>query len=412
MVLRHLVILSAAFWLPLGVHADGSHEAISGPPPQPTKVIFPADYAAKHAAQCLDQSPAGYYIRLQDPKRWVIYLQGGGLCVEVVDCITRTHSALGSSTKWPAVWKPAESPIFSTEPTAVFKDFSQVYIPYCSGDMWLGTDRSRRIRIGELQMSGHLILEAVLEHLSNNTLLTQASEVYITGSSAGGVGTIQHADWFREKLPQQKVVAMPSAGMFFPHGWPVIYEGFAIGITTPVDNMMAKWCHLLEGGFLHPDCVAAAEASKKSTSTCFDVSNVLPYVKTDLFILNAQFDALQVHDLGLCPSSSCTQQSPSTSTSGQFIRLLGQRMNETLHDLVRANPRVGIFLPAWFDHDEWLREEIAGRGPSLEGISLKDAVEAWSHEQKEMHLFGASCNDKGPCPLPTQSRLPEGAIIV
>eukprot|EP00971_Amphidinium_carterae_P195988 3889169-Amphidinium_carterae.1 len=168
----------------------------------------------------------------------------------------RTHSHLGSSTKWPDTFPALDTPIFSSEPAAVFKGFSQVFIPYCSGDMWLGTDRSRRLSIGNLQMSGHLILETVLEHLIEHTQLAKASEVYFSGTSAGGVGTIQHADWFREKLPKPKVFAMPSAGMFFPSGWPVLYVGFAIGFKTPVEDIAAKWCHNIEGGdgggFLHP----------------------------------------------------------------------------------------------------------------------------------------------------------------
>lgn len=52
-------------------------------------------------ARCLDGSPAGYYLEPgSDTTRWVIWLQGGGVCSSMGDCKARTQSDLGSSTDW------------------------------------------------------------------------------------------------------------------------------------------------------------------------------------------------------------------------------------------------------------------------------------------------------------------------
>ena len=57
-------------------------------------VLFDDDVAEKYASKCLDGSNAGYYIRKAENSssskdKWVIYLKGGGLCVEPIDCYER-----------------------------------------------------------------------------------------------------------------------------------------------------------------------------------------------------------------------------------------------------------------------------------------------------------------------------------
>ena len=37
-------------------------------------------------ARCLDGSPSGYYINRGEPTRWVVFLQGGGLCFTKKSC--------------------------------------------------------------------------------------------------------------------------------------------------------------------------------------------------------------------------------------------------------------------------------------------------------------------------------------
>merc|ERR1712232_182963 len=73
---------------------------LAGAAPPMKLQLLPEDIAKEKGAQCLDHSPAGYYIREQDPKKWVIFLEGGGLCVTPIDCLTRVTSSQGSSKHW------------------------------------------------------------------------------------------------------------------------------------------------------------------------------------------------------------------------------------------------------------------------------------------------------------------------
>jgi len=343
----------------------------------PRKVLL---NASGHNAKCLDSSPAGFYIREQDPAKWVIFLDGGGLCIDAVDCRQRAQTAHGSSKSWPDVWDEEAVP-FASHADSAFRGFSQVFVPYCSGDLWLGMDPKPRLVAGDLQMSGHLILSALVEHLANATGLRQSSLVVFAGQSAGGIGVLHHADWISAKLSSlgasPKVAVLSAAGMFFPADWPVLWDEFRLGLEWPVDNFMAKWCHMIEGSYLHEGCVAAAKAAGRAPSTCQDVSNILPELKADVFLMQNQFDQYQVLHLGLCPASECTANATATSLPGRYLALMGRLTNATLGAAARNNSRMGIFAPSRFDHTGDLMEDLAGTGRSIPGVHFRAAFDAW-----------------------------------
>lgn len=392
--LRHFPRLLLAILL-------SSSEASSEASPSIPLVLLPQHPA--RPAKCLDGSPAGYYVQPgADPRRWVIFLEGGGLCVEVIDCLVRSRMALGSSKNWSASYEHPDDFPFSKREGSFFRDFSAVFVPYCSGDLWLGTDLAPRLSKGELQMSGHFILEAVLDHLFNSSAdFRTATDLVLSGASAGGVGSIQHGDWLSEKLKElgtePRVSILALAGLFFPRHFPVLFEEFTEGVLRPLDAFMARYVHMFTGGFLHRGCTEAAVREKRKTGTCFDVSNVLPVLKAPLFILQNQFDALQIQDLGLCPYTMCKEGADPGSFAGQFIAYFGARMNDTLQEVMQRSPETGIFAPALFDHDGSLMSEVSGTGGSIGGASFNESFSDWYENRKLVHRIAASWNGH-PCP--------------
>ena len=61
------------------------------------------DLGAHAAARCLDGSPGAFYLRRGNPRKWLIYLEGGGWCYDEDDCFERSSTKLGSSKDWQPV---------------------------------------------------------------------------------------------------------------------------------------------------------------------------------------------------------------------------------------------------------------------------------------------------------------------
>lgn len=365
--------------------------------------LFPEDLAKARGAQCLDHSPAGYYIRKQDPSKWVIFLEGGGLCVEVVDCQARRSTHEGSSRYWKNDSLPERPSTASLSELNPFATWSHVWVPYCSGDTWLGNSAEAHPSLLGLQMSGHIILETLVERLMNTTQMSSATDVVLSGSSAGGIGTFHHTDWLAETLASHasatgaaapRVTGFPIEGVFFPEKWPVLFEQFAIGNKAPLSGFASKYLALLQDPWFQPACVAAAKREGFKSADCFDVSRLMPYTKQPLFVTMNLFDKLLIQDLGAC--FSCQETDGPQSMRGRFTRFYGTRMNETILDINRSVPQTGWFVPSEFHHDENFYEFMDSKEKKIGGVSLRSAFEAW-YSGKRVVLVEPTCNEDGPC---------------
>lgn len=181
-------------------------------------------------ATCSDGSAASFYVREGidgDTGRWVIHLQGGGGCTDEASCHDRWcgsdgiepdgYTAAQMSNDWNGDGTPDRPEhawvlgISANLPaTNEFATWNHVYVPYCSSDAWMG--RADGVDLGDFRVDarGHTILRAVRSMLRNPGWtaadgyvvpdLDLADEVLFTGTSAGGLGALQNADWFLAPL--------------------------------------------------------------------------------------------------------------------------------------------------------------------------------------------------------------------
>jgi len=259
-----------------------------------------------------------------------------------------------------------------------------------------------------LQMSGHLIIETLVERLLNTTHFGSATDIVLSGSSAGGIGTFHHTDWLADLMTAHaraknqaspRVVGFPIEGMFFPEKWPVLREAFALGNKAPVANFMSQYLALLQHPWFPPACVEASKKEGFALGDCFDVSRMIYYTKTPLFIGMNRFDALLIQDLGVC--LTCKANDKPRSGNGRFTRFYGARMNQTVIDVNRTLPQTGWFVPSEFHHDENFYAFLESKEKSIEGMSLRAAVEAWYYDRRPVVLVEATCDEDGPCVPPS-----------
>ena len=284
--------------------------------------VLPESVASATGARCLDSSPASYYSSVADPERWVVYLQGGGECESRFDCHNRAKGSLGSSKENPEEIDgfSGAGPICGRDPKSNpdFAGWSALYIPYCSGDDWLGSMKRAcdaweegscdgPMEQGSSQMekkglfhAGHNIIDAVLDHAAVTVGFSKATTVVISGGSAGGQGAYYHSDWLSAKYSNMTVISVPEYGWF----------------GEPFDSY-ADW---VKGKHTDPSIPYPSPASNASAPAW--VRNVKPYIFPACAASVADpFECASVRPLRLCLFSLQQQlrrsESPIASSADQ-----------------------------------------------------------------------------------------------
>jgi hypothetical protein len=211
-----------AFWEPICLHRVD---------------IDPIDYPT---STCGDGTPGFFYVRPgpSDPDRWVIHLQGGGGCRDEATCQARwcgqdgAYSAAQMSSDWNA--DGTEDPpahaltagigqVLGTNGNNDFIGWTHVFVPYCSNDLWQGHAGDVDLGAFTVDARGHRILHTVRRMLrklgpawstaGNYPIpdLDAATHVLFTGTSAGGYGALQNADWFLQPLTAQTGLVVDAA---------------------------------------------------------------------------------------------------------------------------------------------------------------------------------------------------------
>jgi hypothetical protein len=359
-------------------------------------VLLPDEYDTQ---RCLDGTPYGYYIRRNDPTRetnkWIIFLQGGGLCVEPIDCINRKNSDRGSSSFWEDTLNPGSSglqDIVSDNPeiNPYFYDFNHVYLRYCSGDTWTGTRTS--FDAFNLWFSGHNNIKATIDHLSKTTNFQEATNVFLVGESAGGIGVFNNADYFREKWlsPSTNFKAAPACGMYFP-GEVFLYPEYLAGITIPFNPIASAYLSSWYGSAHDESCMDATHIGEHHR--CWDASYLYNFVDTRLFLVQNRFDYSIAQDVLLCPYNHIKNDNTES-----FIALFGDTTVKGLAETVQAERGIfkgdGVFSPSCSNHTE---NVCMQGGPTLNGKKVGDMIGKW-YVEEDPNLASAfqevdMCND-------------------
>jgi hypothetical protein len=156
----------------------------------------------------------GFWARIASRDKLLIFFQGGGGCFTYGTC------AVGS-TWFDAAVTGADRPqrshgIFDpSENRNPFRSWSMVYIPSCGGDVFIGsTDHT--YRNGNKHVTIHhrgwynaeVALAWAYQHVQ------RPRRVFLTGSSAGSVGSTFHASDVMEHYPDAKVVQFGDSEAF------------------------------------------------------------------------------------------------------------------------------------------------------------------------------------------------------
>jgi hypothetical protein len=209
-------------------------------------------------SQCGNGSSTGIGINpttLSD--RVLIYLEGGGACWDATTCYllqTATNFTSGYGASKFALDAAdtsglAQSGGFFDRSAAAnpFKDYSYVYVPYCTGDAHSGSNVVA-LGLGTAHFVGFRNIRAFLERLV--VTFPGAGRVVLAGSSAGGLGATLNWWQTQNAFPETRVDMINDSGAIMP-------EDVLAQPNTTEQTQRANWNLAVT---LPPGCSACATA--------------------------------------------------------------------------------------------------------------------------------------------------------
>eukprot|EP00929_Paragymnodinium_shiwhaense_P088364 TRINITY_DN4866_c0_g1_i1.p1 TRINITY_DN4866_c0_g1~~TRINITY_DN4866_c0_g1_i1.p1 ORF type:complete len:397 (-),score=26.82 TRINITY_DN4866_c0_g1_i1:367-1557(-) len=345
--------------------------------------------------RCMDGSPAGYYHFVNSSSSsWLITLGGGGECATKTQCDRRRsfETALTSSKNWNRHGQGITAYFFGqeVEDNPRLRLWNRVVVPYCSQDLWSGQTTEPSEKTWGYYFSGHFVLESVLDAL-DNVGLKGATDIVLSGCSAGGFGVWLHLDWLAERYPHARVVGAPIAGYYF---FADFYTG--PGASGPpsseflvTDFREEAWpAHFsLWSSFVDQSCAAAIKPWR-----CLLANYSFPYTANDVFIVQSGVDKIVTLYHDYVPDSHWSDP------VYNYFAEWGRNMSLALEPSMAPSSRNGVFAPACFTH-----AFFTSTHPLIGGKSYLQVFDDWYHNgasaaTKLRDSCGIFCNPS--CPLP------------
>jgi len=318
-------------------------------------------------AVCNDGTPAAYYFRPgygSGASSWVIRLQGGGWCWDEESCKTRAVKYTTSNvcppniTDFDTIQGSADNGILSSlvALNPYFYNANHVWLWYCTSDSHIG-NKTANASLNGWYFMGKTVVQTLIYHLLyvQKPSLLAANQILLTGDSAGGVATLNNADFvwslISSVLPNVHYRAFVDAGWFLDI--PAYNSTFSFQMVAK--NLFNYW-----GAIYDESCTQYYGPGNEWH--CFHAQYAWPHLTTPTFYQEFQFDAanLGFDGIGTYPFS------PSEQT---FANAFQQSM---LNDTAKAPY---FFLPNCFKHETIDSYYFAGI--SIGGVSIADALWNW-----------------------------------
>jgi hypothetical protein len=168
-------------------------------------------------AVCSDGSPTGVGVE-RGPgasPNVLVFLMGGGACFDLVSCFTfptATPGPYGASELDRDMRAIAPGSVFDrTLPGNPYRDFTFVFVPYCTGDVHAGDAvQTYPGAPRPWQHKGRVNLQRDFAYLA--ATLDAPAKVVVSGASAGGFGALLAFGLAKEAWPQAKGYLVDDSG--------------------------------------------------------------------------------------------------------------------------------------------------------------------------------------------------------
>jgi hypothetical protein len=161
---------------------------------------------------CSRGTPFAYFVHRGTVNRLVVYFQGGGACWNDTTCsLGGIFKETADDRDNPA--QAGEGILDLDNPENPFKDWSFVFIPYCTADIHWGNSAQTYTSGGQdlvIQHKGFVNFSAVLDWIQAN--LEKPEKIFVSGCSAGSYGSIMGAPHIQKLYPDVPIYQLGDAG--------------------------------------------------------------------------------------------------------------------------------------------------------------------------------------------------------
>ena len=166
---------------------------------------------------CADGSDFAFWERRTDATKVVLYLDGGGSCFDATTCAftgpggENDYYDFNLSTETPGLgggifdFDRADNP---------FADYSFIYVPLCTGDVYLGDATVEYSSELTVEHNGFVNGTAALNYLAEH--YPDATEVVVVGKTAGSVAAPVYGGLVADLLPAAHVTVFGAQSGHFP----------------------------------------------------------------------------------------------------------------------------------------------------------------------------------------------------
>lgn len=318
--------------------------------------------ATQRKALCNDGSDAAYFYRPgSESDKWVIWFEGGGGCHDEETCAERakTQSWLMTSNKTGEYAKQGGILSSSTEENPDFAEWNHAMLNYCSSDSWAG-DAIQQVEGNDVLFYGSHITKAMFEDLGNSEIhdqnLADATQVLITGTSAGGGGASHNMDRIAQWLPHADVRGVIDSS------WEVEYPSL-IATEEELEQLTSESV-AYRNLQLDESCVSELGDDWEH---CSMISNIYPHWSVPVFIYIDQYDKKKL-------TTRFGVTDPNDSEQRELMDGHAQAIRDSLQGLD------GIFSPqqTWhgtINNDKFYRKTI-------DGFSFENVLTNWYFDRE------------------------------
>jgi len=230
-----------------------------------------------------------------------------------------------------------------------FYTWNKVFLHYCDGSSFGGGRVEPYVsthggKPAKMWFRGRQNFNAMIHFLKTEFTMGDATEVILSGGSAGGLGVFYNLDHLATLLPDGvRLTGFPDAGFFLDaknsSGEYQYRQNFIA--ADPVWNVTGS-------GGTNLGCLSAYKGEEWK---CLMAPYIAPYIKTPIFVMNSAYDAWQMTNV-LVAQCIPSPRNPCTAQQNMSLLAFHAQFLSDVAVVTAGKPQNGVYVDTCYVHEQ------------------------------------------------------------